>query len=57
MSLIDGDKGKGPVEQDNKSGSDLDPEDLKIIDSRTTQVEIRIEGGSRTITIPMNRDL
>lgn len=28
-----------------------------MIDSRTTQVKVRIEGGSRTITIPVNHDL
>nr|XP_009768864.1 PREDICTED: uncharacterized protein LOC104219823 isoform X2 [Nicotiana sylvestris] len=54
-----------PVEQEDTrvehdgddSGSDLDPEDLALIDSRTTQSEVRVEGGSRTIMIPVNHNM
>lgn len=41
----------------DESDSDLDPEDLEIINSGTTQVKDRVEGGSRTIMIPVNHDI
>lgn len=39
----------------DNSSSDLDPEDLAMIGGGTTQIEVRVEGGSRTITILVNR--
>lgn len=52
------DQGDEMVELDgDDSDSDLDPEDLEMIDSGTTQVEVRIEGGSSTFTLLVNRDL
>lgn len=44
-------RGKSLVEQGDESDSDLDSEDLEMINSGTTQVEIWIMEGSRTITI------
>lgn len=61
------DKGKGKMlaEQSDdrnepigdESGFDFDLEDHKMMDSVTTQIEVKIEGGSRTITILVNHDL
>lgn len=61
------DKGKGkmPAKQgdeqaepiDNESDYVLDPEEHEMIDSGTTQTEVRVQGGSRTITILVNHDL
>lgn len=31
-SPADGEKGKGPIEEGDASGSDIDPEDLKMVD-------------------------
>lgn len=44
-SPADGGKGKGPIEEGDESDSDVDPEDLKMIDERTTHIEVRIEEG------------
>nr|XP_016488292.1 PREDICTED: uncharacterized protein LOC107808297 [Nicotiana tabacum] len=35
----------------------MDPDDLRMIDEGLTQIEVMIKGGSRTITIPTDRDL
>lgn len=61
------DKGKDklPVEQcdervesiGDESHSEFDPEEREMIDSGTTQIEVRVEGGSRTIMIPVYHDL
>lgn len=64
VSPTDRRKNKMPVEQDDgqvelvgdEFDSDLDPEDNEMIDSGTTQVEVRVEGGSRTITLLGNHD-
>lgn len=41
----------------DESDSDLDPKDHEMIDSGTTHIEVRVEGGSQTITIVENHDL
>lgn len=41
----------------DESDSDLDPLDHEMIDSGKTQIEVRVEGGSRTITILVSHDL
>lgn len=54
-----------PTKQDDRrdefvgDGTDsyLDLKVLRMIESGTTQVEVSIEEGSRTITIPVNHDL
>nr|XP_009788764.1 PREDICTED: uncharacterized protein LOC104236526 [Nicotiana sylvestris] len=61
------DKGKGKLlaeqcdEQAEPIGdefdSDFDPEEHEMIDSGTTHIKVRAEGGSRNITIPVNHDL
>lgn len=55
-SPADGDKGKGVVDEDDESGSDMDLDDLTMIDEGTTQIEVTTEGGSRIITIPKDHD-
>lgn len=55
-SLVD-DIRKVVADKDDKSGSDMDLDDLRMIHEGITQLEVRMEGGSRTITILMGRDL
>lgn len=57
VSPTDGDKGKGVVDEGEKKGSNMDPYDLKMIDEGLTQNDVSMERGSRTIMIPMDRDL
>lgn len=51
------DKEKDITDEGNESGSDMHLGDLKMIDKELTQIEVRMEGGSRTITILMDLDL
>lgn len=45
-SPIDGDKEKGVIDKGDRSSSDMDPDDIKMIDEGTTQIEVRMgEGG------------
>ncbi|XP_009615742.1 uncharacterized protein [Nicotiana tomentosiformis] len=52
-----GDRGDAVADEDVRSDSDMDAEELRMIDEGLTQLEVRLERGSRTITIPMNRNL
>lgn len=51
------DREKFIAEEDDETSSDMDLDDLRMIDEGLTQLEVRMDGGSRTITIPMDRDL
>lgn len=57
VSSPTGDRGKTVAEDGDESGSNIDLYYLIMIDEGLTQHEVRLEGGSRTITIPMDRDL
>nr|XP_033517600.1 uncharacterized protein LOC117281865 [Nicotiana tomentosiformis] len=57
ISSPTGDRGKTVAEDGDESGSNIDLYYLIMIDEGLTQHEVRLEGGSRTITIPMDRDL
>lgn len=49
------DKGKVIAEDYVRSDPDMDLDELRMIDEGLTQLEVRMDGGSRTI-IPMDRD-
>lgn len=53
VSSPTGDRGKTVAEDGDESGFDIDLNDLRMIDEGLTQLEVRLEGGSRTITIPI----
>ncbi|XP_009758785.1 uncharacterized protein [Nicotiana sylvestris] len=50
-------RGKGVADEGDESGLDVDVDDLKMMEEGFTQLEIRLEGSTRTIVIPMDRDL
>lgn len=56
-SLANEEKGKDTINKGDKSGSNIDPGNLRMINEWLTQIEVRMEGGSRTIIILMDRDL
>lgn len=50
-------RGKSIAEEGDESGSDVDVDDLRMMEEGLTQLEVRFEGSTRTIAIPMDRDL
>ncbi|XP_070047282.1 uncharacterized protein [Nicotiana tomentosiformis] len=50
------DREKVITEEDIGSDSDMDMDELRMIDEGLTQLKVRLEGGSRTIAIPMDRN-
>lgn len=42
---------------DSDSDSDIDPKDERMFDDRLTRVEVRIDGSSRSIVIPLDYNL
>lgn len=50
-------RGKGVTVDGYESGSNVDPEEERIIDEGFTRVEVRIKGSTRTIVIPLDCDL
>ncbi|XP_070042835.1 spindle pole body component 110-like [Nicotiana tomentosiformis] len=50
-------RGKNIAEKGDESGSDVDVDDLRMMEEGLTQLERRLEGSTRTIAIPMDRDL
>lgn len=57
VSSPTGDRGKTIAEDGDESGSDVYLDDLRMIDVGLTHLEVILEGGLRTITIPMDHDL
>lgn len=55
MPAEQGDERAEPI--GDESDSDFDLEVHEMIDRGKTQIEVRVEGESRTITIPVNHDL
>lgn len=51
-----GSRGKVFTEEDVGSDSDMDVEELRMIDEVLTQLEVGLEGGSKTIAIPMDHN-
>jgi len=49
--------GKGIIMDGDESGSDVDADDLRMMEEGLTQLKIRLEGSTRTITIHMDHDL
>ncbi|XP_070054924.1 uncharacterized protein [Nicotiana tomentosiformis] len=56
-SLMTGDRGKDHANKGDESGSDIDAIDLKMMEQGFTQLEMRLKGSTRTIAIPIDRDL
>ncbi|XP_070035981.1 golgin candidate 1-like [Nicotiana tomentosiformis] len=56
-SLPANERGNDIAEEGDKSGSNIDADDLRMMEEGLTQLEIRLEGPTRTIAIPMDRDL
>lgn len=52
-----GERGKGLAEDGCETGSNLDPNEVRILSEGFTCFEVRLEGSSRTIVVPMDRDL
>lgn len=50
-------RGKGAVDGNFENGSDLDPDEVWIQSEGFTCIEFRLDGSSRIITVPMDRDL
>lgn len=48
---------KGAAEDKYKTGSDIDVEEVRMLSEGFMWVEVRLEGASRTIMVPMDRDL
>lgn len=57
VSSADEDKGKDAINEGDKSSSDMDLEDLRLIDEGTHLDRGEDGGRLRTIMIPMNFDL
>lgn len=51
------DWGKAITKDGDESCSDVDFDNMRMIDEGLTQLDERLERGSRTITIPIDRDL
>lgn len=49
-------RGKGIAEEGDESGSDVDADDLKILEEGFAQLEIRLHGSTRTIVVLMDHD-
>nr|XP_009593226.1 early endosome antigen 1-like [Nicotiana tomentosiformis] len=49
--------GKDHANKGDESGSDIDAIDLKMMEQGFTQLEMRLKGSTRTIAIPIDRDL
>lgn len=56
FSSADG-KDKGVAKDGYETGSDLDVDEVRIMSEGFTRVEVRLEGSTQTIAIPMDRDL
>lgn len=50
-------RAKGIVEDGYEIDFDIDPEEVRRFNERFTRVEVRLEGFSHTIVIPIDRDL
>ena len=50
-------KGKSVAEEGYEMGSDMDAEEVRMMGEGLTRLEVRLEGTTRTIAIPMGRDL
>lgn len=50
-------RGEGVTEGGYETGSDLDPNKVRMLSEGFTRVEVRLDGSSRTIVVPMERDL
>lgn len=57
VPYVANDKDKVVTEEDVRANSDMDLDELRMIDKGLTQLEVRLEGGSKTIAIPMDRNL
>lgn len=57
VSLVAEGRGNAITEEDVRSDSNMDADELRMIDEGLTQLEVRLEVGSRTIEFPMNRNL
>lgn len=55
-SLVDM-RGKGISKDGYETGSDLNAEKIRMMGKGFTQLEVRLEGSTWTIAIPMDRDL
>lgn len=51
------DRAKDVVEDDYETSFDIDPEEVRRCNEGFTRAEMRLEGSSHTIVIPMDRDL
>nr|XP_016508451.1 PREDICTED: uncharacterized protein LOC107826028 [Nicotiana tabacum] len=50
-------RGKGVAKDGYETDSEVDVTDLRMMKEGFTQLEVRLEGSTRTIVIPMDRDL
>lgn len=50
-------RGKRVAEGGYEMGSDLDPDEVRMLSKGFTRVEVKLDGSSRTIVVPMDRDL
>nr|XP_033514171.1 uncharacterized protein LOC117278840 [Nicotiana tomentosiformis] len=50
-------KGKSVAEEGYETGSDMDAEEVRMMGEGLTQCEVRLEGTTQTIAIPLDRDL
>ncbi|XP_009760617.1 uncharacterized protein [Nicotiana sylvestris] len=50
-------RGKGVADDGYETGFDLDADEMRMMEEGFTQLKVRLEGSTRTIAIPMDRDL
>lgn len=50
-------RGEGVTESGYETGSDLDPDEVQMLSEGFTRVEVRLDGSSRTIVVPMEQNL